>query len=313
MFTGIPIGYWIGFHAVVLLVIAFDLVVLNRGAQPSRARNNLLFVLFLIALATCFGGWLARIRGPETGLEFASAYLIELSLSVDNLFVFLVMFRSFGLELREQRKVLLIGVVGAIVMRGLFIFSGVALLERFAWIQYFFGAVLLTAAWRLLRGSSTNDARAHPGAAARSRSSASVRWATAIAKRFRGNSNGILLPALIAIELADLIFALDSIPAALAVSHQLFVVYTSNILAILGLRSIYFLLAHLLERMRFLHFGLAGILAFVGVKMLFAQWLHISVAVSLGLIVSVLSITVAASLIFPAASVTGQEESRQSR
>jgi tellurite resistance protein TerC len=313
MLTGIPIGYWIGFHVVVLLVIAFDLLVLNRGVQTSRARNNLLFVLFLIALAACFGGWLTHIRGPETGLEFASAYLIELSLSVDNLFVFLVMFRSFGLELREQRQVLLMGVVGAIVMRGLLIVSGVALLERFAWIQYFFGAILFIAALRLLRGNSAQDAQAHPAAASRSRSSASVRRATAIAKRFQGNSRGILLTALIAIELADAVFALDSIPAVLAVSHQLFVVYTSNILAILGLRSIYFLLAPLLDRMRFLHFGLAGILAFVGVKMLFAEWLHISVAVSLGVILSLLSIAAAVSLLFPAVSATPQQESRQNR
>jgi tellurite resistance protein TerC len=318
MLASMPIGYWIGFHAIVLVLIGWDLVALNRGPRPSRARNNLFFLLFLVALAACFGGWLVHIRGRETGLEFASAYLIELSLSVDNLFVFLVMLRSFGLGLREQRKVLLLGVVGAIVMRGVFIFSGVALLERFSWIQYFFGVLLLIAALRLLRDAhrpkTTSKAGAHEETAAVAGGTfAPARWATALAGRFRVKSNGVLLSAIIAIELVDLVFAVDSIPAVLAVSHQIFVVYTSNILAILGLRSLYFLLADLLDRLRFLHFGLAAILGFVGVKMLLAQWLSIPVAASLGVILSVLLIALAASLLFPVASARLQEEPRQSR
>jgi tellurite resistance protein TerC len=313
MLASMPIGYWIGFHAVVLVVIVCDLAVFNRGSERSQARGNLFFVIFLVALAACFGGWIAHIRGHESGLEFASAYLIELALSVDNLFVFLVMFRSMALGPQQQRRVLLLGVVGAIVMRGIFIFSGVALLERFSWIQYCFGALLLIASLRLLRGAGRRKpAEGESGereeiAAVDSRSSAPARWGAALAGRFRGKSKGVMLSAIIAIELVDLVFALDSIPAALAVSHQIFVVYTANILAILGLRSLYFLLAHLLDRLRFLHFGLAAILGFVGVKMLLARWLQIPVAVSLGIILSVLSIAATASLLFPAPGVRRQQ------
>ena len=136
----------------VLVLIVVDLVVLGRGEASSQTRHNFLFVLFLLALARCFGVWIGHVEGHQTGLEFAAGYLIELSMSIDNLFVFLLMFRSFGLSPELQRKALLLGILGAIVMRGLFIFAGIALLERFAWIQYFFGALLVVAALRLLRG-----------------------------------------------------------------------------------------------------------------------------------------------------------------
>src|ERR1700723_3342712 len=152
MLDGAPIAYWIGFHAVVLVLIVLDLAVLGRGEASTQTRRNFLFFLFLLALATCLGIWIGHVDGHQTGLEFASGYLIELSLSIDNLFVFLLMFRSFGLSPEMQRKALLLGIAGAIVMRGLFIFAGIALLERFAWIEYVFGTLLLVAAARLLRG-----------------------------------------------------------------------------------------------------------------------------------------------------------------
>ena len=159
MLDGAPIAYWIGFHVVVLVLIVVDLAVLGRGEASSQTRHNFLFVLFLFALATAFGIWIGHMQGHQMGLEFASGYLIELSLSIDNLFVFLLMFRSFGLSPAMQRKALLLGILGAIVMRGVFIFAGIALLERFAWIQYFFGALLVVAALRLLRGKE-EDRRA---------------------------------------------------------------------------------------------------------------------------------------------------------
>jgi tellurite resistance protein TerC len=285
MLAGVPITYWIGFHAVVLVLIISDLAVLGRGEASTQTRRNFLFVVLLFALAASFGGWMAHIAGRQTALEFASGYMIELSLSIDNLFVFLLMFRSFNLSAESQRKALLLGILGAIIMRGLFIFSGIKLLERFTWIQYLFGAVLLIAALRLLRGK--RPPKAPPAG----------KWVARWTKRWGSNPKAIFLVAVIAIELVDLVFALDSVPAVLAISHQPFVVYTSNICAILGLRALYFLLAGLLDRLRFLHLGLAAILGFVGGKMLLAPWVTVPVAVSLGIIVLIVLAATAASVL----------------
>ncbi|HEV2273524.1 MAG TPA: branched-chain amino acid ABC transporter substrate-binding protein [Acidobacteriaceae bacterium] len=289
MIAGSPIAYWITFHVLVLVLILWDLTALHRGTGRSRTVSNLLFVLLLVGMAAGFGLWLAHVQGRQTGLEFASGYLIELSLSVDNLFVFLVMFRSFRLGMQQQRKALLVGVAGAIVMRGLFIFGGIALLTRFAWIQYLFGVLILAAAVRLFREKK-------PGPGGRL-----GRWLERFETRGRLNPRRVLLSAVVAIEVVDLLFAMDSVPAVLAVSHQPFVVYTSNIFAVLGLRSLYSLLANLLDRLRFLHFGLAAILGFVGSKMILEPWIHISIEISLAVILLVIAIATAASLLYPAA------------
>jgi tellurite resistance protein TerC len=285
MFDGAPISHWVGFHVLVLVLIVVDLFVLGRGKPSTQNRNNFIFVLFLFALAAAFGVWIGRIEGHRTALEFASGYLIELSLSIDNLFIFLLMFRSFGLDAEAQRKALLLGILGAIVMRGLFILAGIELLHRFSWIQYIFGALLLVAALRLLRGKK-------PGS-----SSSPAKRIANWTKGWADTPKGKFLFAVLAIELVDLVFALDSVPAVLAISHRAFVVYTSNIFAILGLRSIYFLLAGLLERLRFLHFGLAAILGFVGLKMLTSKWVHVPVGISLGIIVLIVLVATAASLL----------------
>jgi tellurite resistance protein TerC len=283
MLDGTPITYWIGFHIVVLILIVVDLAVLGRG--KAQTRHDFAFVLLLFALATSFGLWIGHVDGRQTALEFASGYLIELSLSIDNLFVFLLMFRSFGLGVEAQRKALLLGILGAIIMRGVFILAGIALLQRFEWIQYVFGAVLLVAALRLLRGKKAGAA---PAPAERI-----ARWT----KRWDSTPKATFLLAVISIELVDLVFALDSVPAVLAISHHPFVVYTSNIFAILGLRALYFLLAGLLDRLRFLHLGLAAILGFVGAKMLLAKWVEVPVALSLGFILLVVLVATAASLL----------------
>ena len=285
MLAGVPITYWIGFHAVVLVLIIGDLAVLGRGEASTQTRRNFLFVLLLFALAASFGGWMAHIAGRQTALEFASGYLIELSLSIDNLFIFLVMFRSFDLSAEAQRKALLLGILGAIIMRGLFIFSGIKLLERFTWIQYLFGTLLLIAALRLLRGQRPP------------KSSPAGKWVARWTMRWGNNPKAVFLFAVIAIELVDVVFALDSVPAVLAISHHPFVVYTSNICAILGLRALYFLLAGLLDRLRFLHLGLAAILGFVGAKMLLAKWVEVPVALSLAFILLVVLVATAASLL----------------
>jgi len=285
MLDGAPITWWIGFHAVVLVLIVADLAVLGRGKASAQTLRNFLFVLFLFILAACFGVWIGHVEGHQTALEFASGYLIELSLSIDNLFVFLLMFRSFGLAAEDQRKALLLGILGAIVMRGIFIFAGIALLERFAWIQYLFGAILVVAAVRLLLGKK-KDATPTPA-------NQITQWTKGLGKSPRMT----FLLAVVAIELVDLVFAIDSVPAVLAISHHPFVVYTSNILAILGLRSLYFLLASMLERLHYLHFGLAAILAFVGCKMLLGKWFEVPVGISLGIIVGVILAATVASLV----------------
>jgi tellurite resistance protein TerC len=282
MLEGAPVAWWIGFHAVVVILIVVDLALPQRA--EGHGRRDFFFVLLLMVLAAGFAVWLGHVEGRQTGLEFASGYLIELSLSIDNLFVFLMMFRSFGLDAEQQRKALLLGIVGAIVMRGVFIFAGVALLERFAWIQYVFGGLLLVAALRLLRGKK-EDAPSAP-----------AKWIGRWTKGYTSSRRGTFTLAVIAIELVDLVFAMDSVPAVLAISHHPFVVYTSNICAILGLRALYFLLAGLLVRLRFLHFGLAAILGFVGAKMLTAKWFEVPVTVSLGIIVAVIVVATAASL-----------------
>ncbi len=299
MLAGTPLAYWIGFHAIALALIVGDLALFNRepgqaASKPrSHTRTNLLFILFLFAAAAAFGIWLSHVRGRQTGLEFASAYLIELSLSVDNLFVFLVMFRAFGLQPAEQRKALLFGVLGAIVMRGLFIFGGIALLTRLSWIQYLFGGLILIAAVRLAREKAPGRPK---------------RWMAWFTQRDTGSRRRLLLSAVLAIEVVDLVFALDSIPAVLAITNEPFVAYTSNIFAVLGLRSLYFLLADLLERLRFLHFGLAAILGFVGCKMILARWIHIPIEISLGIILVVMAIATAASLLYPARKPRSQEQ-----
>ena len=295
MLDGAPIQYWIGFHVVILILIVADLAILGRGKPASQTRHNFFFVLFLFALAAAFAIWLGHGQGRQVGLEFTSGYLIELSLSIDNLFVFLLMFRSFGFSPEKQRKALLYGILGAILMRGIFIFAGVALLRRFAWIQYIFGAFLVIAALRLLRGKSET---ASPSPAKRI-----AHWT----KGWSSTPGGTFLLAVLAIELVDLVFALDSVPAVLAISTHPFVVYTSNIFAILGLRSLYFLLAGLLDRLRYLHLGLAAILAFVGCKMLLAQWVHIPVGISLSVIVAVVLAATTASLLYPRATADSMD------
>jgi tellurite resistance protein TerC len=283
MLDGAPVAWWIGFHVVVVFLIGVDLALPHKA--EGQGRRDFLFVLLLLVLAAGFAVWLGHVEGRQIGLEFASGYLIELSMSIDNLFVFLLMFRSFGLNAEEQRKALLLGIVGAIVMRGVFIFAGIALLARFEWIQYIFGALLLIAALRLLR-EKKEDAQPAP-----------AKWIDRWTKRWTSKPGGTFTLAVVAIELVDLVFAMDSVPAVLAITHHPFIVYTSNICAILGLRALFFLLAGLLVRLRFLHFGLAAILGFVGAKMMTTKWIEVPVAASLGFIVAVIALATAASLI----------------
>jgi tellurite resistance protein TerC len=287
VFAGASLEYWIAFHAIVAVLLVVDLTVLQRSKTVS-IRAAWSWTAVIAALAFCFALLLSRTQGRQPALEFLSGYLVEGSLSVDNLFVFLLMFRSLNLDIEEQRRVLLWGVLGAIVMRALFIVLGTSLLARFEWVEYIFGAFLLIAAIRLMRHKSGKEPPSAP-----------VRW---LQSRCLSGVAGTRLPLksflliVLAVELTDLVFALDSIPAVLAISRDTFVIYTSNIFAILGLRSLYFALSSALDRLRLLHYGLAVILAFVGFKMLTGHWFQIPVTWSLGFIVSVLAIFTLASI-----------------
>jgi tellurite resistance protein TerC len=287
MFAGASIGYWVAFHAAVAILLFVDLAVLQRNSKAVSIRTAWSWTAVVAALAFCFALFLSETQGKQPALEFLSGYLVEGSLSVDNLFVFLLMFRSLGLDTEQQRRVLLWGVLGAIVMRALFIAVGASLLARFAWVEYVFGAFLLIAAIRLLRHKAGEASTSGP-----------MRWLQGCCLGRIGGKQLSVSPFLLivlAVEATDLIFALDSIPAVLAISRNIFIVYTSNIFAILGLRSLYFALSSALDRLRLLHYGLALILAFVAIKMLLGHWIQIPTIWSLAFIVLVLAIFALAS------------------
>jgi tellurite resistance protein TerC len=276
--AGAPLLWWIGFHAAVLALIAADALLPHSRRDEPRPKLAWLWSLFMALVAGGFAFWLNYEQGRQTALEFVSGYTIETSLSIDNLFVFLILFRGFQISHRQQHRALLWGVGGAIVLRAVFIALGVTLLDRFAWVSYLFAAILLYAAWRLLKGNSAADALPS--------------WVTQLQKHRRS-----LLFVILAVEATDLLFAVDSIPAVLAVSRDPFVVYTSNIAAILGLRSLYFALSSLLDKFHYLHYGLGALLGFVAIKMLLARWIEIPVTWSLGVMAAILGICAVASVI----------------
>lgn len=290
--AGATLQFWIAFHVIVAVLLIIDLTVLQRSRRAVSLRAAWSWTAVVAALAFCFALLLSQTQGRQQSLEFLSGYLVEGSLSIDNLFVFLLMFRTLGLDIEQQRRVLLWGVLGAIVMRAVFIFVGASLLARFGWLEYVFGVFLLIAAIRLMRHK--------PGGA---EPSAPMRWLqqTCLRRVDPSGAESTSLPLMsfllivLAVEATDLIFALDSIPAVLAITRDTFVVYTSNIFAILGLRSLYFALSSALDKLRLLHYGLAIILAFVGLKMLFGHWYQVPVTWSLAFIVSVLAVFALAS------------------
>jgi tellurite resistance protein TerC len=279
MIAGASWTWWLGFHAVVAALLLADALLLSRrGVQNRPLTAAWIWTAFLVAAATAFAAWVAIVQGRQPALEFVAGYAIETSLSVDNLFVFMVIFQGFRISQRRQHSALLWGVAGAVVLRALFIAAGITLIDRFQWITWVFGLFLLYAAWRLARGGSAKAA------------------IPAWIRRLQP-AKGSLLPVIVAVEFTDLLFATDSIPAVLAVSHNPFVVYTSNIAAILGLRSLYFVLAGLLNRLRYLHYGLAALLAFVALKMLAAHWIDVPITLSLAVMGAILALCALASVV----------------
>jgi len=273
MIAGVSWAWWAGFHVVVAAVLLADSLLPGHRRESRYAQAfNWVGIAGLVLAAAGFACWIAIAQGRQTALEFVAGYAIEASLSVDNLFVFLVLFEGFRISRQRQHTALLWGVWGAFVLRAVFIAAGITLLRRFNWIAWIFGLFLLYAAWRLVRSGS-------PRAAV-------PEWITRIHPK-----NGSLLPVILAVEVTDLLFATDSIPAVLSVTHNPFVAYTSNVAAILGLRSLYFALAAMLDRFRSLHYGLGAILAFAALKMLAAPWIQVPVTISLAVIGAILALS----------------------
>lgn len=313
-----PPSHWLYFHAALFLLLALEYVIARvLNARSRRAHQALpttlkavIGTILWVAAALGLGAALVRPYGSTAAFQYLAGYAIEEALSIDNLFLFLILFRFFRIPTERQPRVLFWGVAGAIVLRGAFIAAGLGLLARFHWVSYVFALILLVAAVRLLKPEEPEPdpnncpgwlawlSRLSPVSARQDRFF--VREAPADDPRPRLMIT-VLFLALVAVELTDVVFALDSIPAVLSITRQPFLAYTSNIMAVMGLRSLYVLLAALLATLRFLHFGLAALLGFAAFKMLAASWIEISPLLSLGIIASVLGLTIAASLLQPGA------------
>jgi tellurite resistance protein TerC len=293
--------FWILFNLFVLLMLALDLGVFHRRARLPRFREALAFTAMWAFLAALFAVGVYLLHGRAGALEFTTGYVVELALSVDNLFVFLIIFRYFRVPSAYQHKVLYWGILGALLTRACFILAGVALIRHFHWIIYLLGAFLVYTGIRM--GFEKTEGT-HP------EGNPVLRWVRRllpvtpefVESRFlvrRGRLYATpLLLVLVVVETTDILFAADSIPAILAITKDAFIVYTSNVFAILGLRSIYFVLAEMLEVFHYLNYGLSVILSFIGVKMLISQYYAIPTGVALGVVAAVLALAVLASLAF---------------
>ena len=298
---------WAVFSALVLALLALDLGVFNRRAHTPSTREALAWSGAWVTLAVLFGLGVAAVLGREAALTFAAGYLVEQALSVDNLFVFLVLFSYFKVPEAQRHRVLFWGILGALFMRAAMIFAGAAHLERFEWLLYVFGTFLLFTAGRMAFGGGDHVDPSHNPVLKL------VRRLVPVTHGYRGShffvrepipSGGAarlsatpLFVVLALVETTDVVFAVDSIPAVFGVTRDPFIVYTSNVFAILGLRSLFFVLSGIIERFHLLRYGLAGVLAFVGAKMLGGHWIEVPTIVSLGVIAVLLGASVVASLL----------------
>jgi TerC family integral membrane protein len=294
--------FWVLFNFFVLAVLAVDLWVFHHPAHAVKFREAVIWSIGWILLAAAFAALVYFWRGRETAVEFTTGYVIELSLSVDNLFIFLLIFRYFRVPPDYQHKVLFWGIVGALVMRGIFILVGIELIQKFHWIIFVFGAFLVYSGVRLLGKKEVGvDPEKNPMVRA-------FRRVIPVIDDYQGDRFLVrraglyatpLLVVLIVVETTDLLFATDSIPAVLAITLKPFVVYTSNVFAILGLRSLYFVLAGMMDVFHYLHYGLAVVLIFIGGKMLASDYYSIPTLWALGGVAGVLMISMAASVARP--------------
>lgn len=294
--------FWILFNLFVLGMLILDLGFLQRPGHTVKFREALAWSFTWILLACAFAGLVYLRYGHATAIEFVTGYVIELSLSVDNLFIFLLIFRYFRVAPDHQHKVLFWGIVGALVMRGVFIVVGIGLIRRFHWITYIFGAFLVYSGIKLLRQTDAGIEPENNPVLRLFR-----RWVPMTENyeedKFVVRRMGLyatpLLAVLVVVETTDLIFATDSIPAVLAITLKPFIVYTSNVFAVLGLRSMYFVLAGMMELFHYLHYGLSVVLIFIGAKMLTSDYYQIPTGVALEVVAGVLLVSVLASLLHP--------------
>ena len=298
--------FWILFNLFALGMLVLDLKVFHRPGHAVGFREAMGWSVMWIALAAAFAAIVYFWQGHQVALEFFTGYVLELSLSVDNLFIFLLVFRYFSVPEEQQHRVLFWGILGALVMRGIFIGAGVGLIHRFHWILYVFGILLVYSGVRVcVMGEHKIDPAKNPLVKL-------VRRWIPVTEDYQGSRFFVrdmqkqsalyatpLFVVLLVIETTDVLFAVDSIPAVLAVTLNAFIVYTSNVFAIMGLRSMYFGVSGLMKAFRFFHYGLAVILIVVGLKMLTADYFHVGTAATLGTVAGVLFVAVLASVVFP--------------
>jgi tellurite resistance protein TerC len=302
--TSVSIGLWVLFWIVVIAALFIDLAVLNKHHGQVSVKEASLMVCAWVTLAVLFGGVIGLAEGPHHALEFFTGYVLEYSLSVDNMFVFIMIFGYFAIPPHLQPKALLWGILGAVALRFLFIFLGVKLISLFSWTIYVFGALLLfTAAKMLLQKEDDNFDPSNAFVLK------VLKKIMPVKTDYHGENFFIkegakwfatpLFAAVLVIEMSDLIFAVDSIPAVLSITQDTFLVYSSNIFAIIGLRSLYFLLSGMAGKFPYLKYGISVILAFVGVKMIISHFVSVPIVLSLGIIVGILALSVLASKVFP--------------
>ncbi len=303
---------WVGFNVFVLAMLAMDLGLFHRKDHAVTPKEAGIWTVVWISISMLFCAGLWHFRGGEQGLQWLTAYVVEYALSVDNLFVFLMVFSYFRVAPEHQHRVLFWGIVGAFIMRAALIIAGAALVQRFHWLIYLFGAFLVYTALKMLFSKDEDIDPEQKGI---------VKFARRVlpvsrlgeGSRFFVTEDGRrkvtpLFIVLLVVEATDLLFALDSIPAVLGISQDAFIIYTSNVCAILGLRSLFFVVASLMDKFHFLKVGLSGILAFVGVKMLVTYFdIHVPIGLSLGVIAGILVSSIVASLVWPKTPAPGHD------
>ena len=294
-------SYWVEFSVLVVVLLALDLLVFNKKEHEVKIKEALLWSAFWIFLGLAFGVFVYYIKGQESALQYFSAYFIEKSLSVDNLFVFLMIFTYFKVPGKFQHRTLFWGIVGAVAMRFLFIFAGIKLIEAFDWVLYLFGVLLIYSGYKIIK---EKDKELHPEKNPIIKAFKKImpvtdnfvegKFFTRIDHRLFATP---LFVVLLVIESSDIMFAVDSIPAVLAISQDMFIVYTSNIMAILGLRALYFAMAVVMRYFKYLNYGLSIILVFVGLKMILQHFYPISVEFSFIFVGLILALTMIISVI----------------